>query len=62
VATDETTPRRGHHYTTLLVDIDQARVVFASEGEVSMTVNYTIDQARLADRKDRQLLAGARHL
>src|SRR6185312_11139457 len=33
VAIDETASRRGHNYITLFVDIDQARVVFATEGK-----------------------------
>jgi transposase len=38
VAIDETAARRGHHYITLFVDIDQARVVFATEGKDAATV------------------------
>ena len=45
VAIDETTPsfacsvaRRGHDYITLFVDIDQARVLFATEGKDAATV------------------------
>jgi len=38
VAIDETAARRGHHYITLFVDIDQARVVFATEGKDALTV------------------------
>ena len=33
VAIDETAARRGHDYITLFVDIDQARVLFATEGK-----------------------------
>ena len=32
VAIDETAARRGHDYISLFVDIDQARVLFATEG------------------------------
>lgn len=38
VAIDETAARRGHNYITLFVDIDQARVVFATEGKDAETV------------------------
>ncbi len=38
VAIDETAARRGHDYVTLFVDIDQARVVFATEGKDASTV------------------------
>lgn len=38
VAIDETASRRGHNYITLFVDIDQARVVFASEGKDADTI------------------------
>jgi transposase len=38
VAIDETAARRGHNYVTLFVDIDQARVVFATEGKDAETV------------------------
>jgi len=38
VAIDETASRRGHNYITLFVDIDQARVVFATEGKDAGTV------------------------
>ena len=33
IAIDETAARRGHNYITLFVDIDQARVLFATEGK-----------------------------
>jgi hypothetical protein len=33
LAIDETAARRGHNYVTLFVDIDRARVVFATEGK-----------------------------
>jgi transposase len=38
VAIDETAARRGHDYITLFVDIDQARVLFATEGKDGATV------------------------
>ena len=38
VAIDETAARRGHDYITLFVDIDQARVLFATEGKDAATV------------------------
>jgi transposase len=38
VAIDETAARRGHHYVSLFVDIDRARVVFATEGKDAATV------------------------
>jgi hypothetical protein len=38
VAIDETAARRGHDYITLFVDIDQARVLFATEGKDAGTV------------------------
>ena len=38
VAIDETAARRGHDYITLFVDIDQARVLFATEGNDASTV------------------------
>ena len=38
LAIDETAARRGHDYITLFVDIDQARVLFATEGKDAATV------------------------
>ncbi len=38
IAIDETAARRGHDYLTLFVDIDQARVLFATEGKDAATV------------------------
>ena len=38
IAIDETAARRGHDYITLFVDIDQARVLFATEGKDAATV------------------------
>jgi transposase len=38
LAIDETAARRGHNYVTLFVDIDRARVLFATEGKDAATV------------------------
>jgi transposase len=38
IAIDETAARRGHNYITLFADIDQARVLFATEGKDAGTV------------------------
>jgi transposase len=38
VACDETAARRGHDYITLFVDLDRARVLFATEGKDAGTV------------------------
>jgi transposase len=38
VAIDETAAQRGHNYITLCVDIDQARVLFATEGRDAATI------------------------
>jgi transposase len=38
VCIDETAARRGHDYITLFVDLEQARVVFATEGKDAATV------------------------
>ncbi len=38
LAIDETAAGRGHDYVTLFVDIDQARVVFATEGKDADTI------------------------
>jgi len=43
VAIDETAARRGHDYVTLFVDIDQARVLFATEGKDADTVSAFAD-------------------
>jgi transposase len=43
VAIDETAARRGHDYITLFVDIDQARVLFATEGKDANTVAVFAD-------------------
>jgi transposase len=46
VAIDETAPRRGHHYISLFVDIDCARVVFVTEGKDAETVAAFADDLR----------------
>jgi transposase len=38
IAIDETAARRGHDYITLFVDLDQARVLFATEGRDANTI------------------------
>ena len=38
IAIDETAARRGHDDITLFVDIDQARVLFATEGRDADTI------------------------
>jgi transposase len=38
IAIDETAARRGHDYITLFADIDQARVLFATEGKNAETI------------------------
>ncbi|MGH7161805.1 MAG: ISL3 family transposase [Acetobacteraceae bacterium] len=38
LAIDETAARRGHDYITLFVDIDRARVLFATEGRAAETI------------------------
>jgi transposase len=38
VAIDETAAQRGHNYITLCVDIDRARVLFATEGKDASTI------------------------
>jgi transposase len=38
VAIDETAAQRGHNYITLCVDIDQARVLFATDGRDASTI------------------------
>jgi transposase len=43
VAIDETAARRGHNYITLFVDIDQARVVFATEGRDAEMIAIFVD-------------------
>src|SRR4051794_37718849 len=43
VAIDETAARRGHNYITLFVDIDQARVVFATDGRDAETIAFFAD-------------------
>src|SRR5208282_2764719 len=43
IAIDETAARRGHNYLTLFVDIDQARVLFATEGRDAETIAVFAD-------------------
>jgi len=43
IAIDETAARRGHDYITLFADIDQARVLFATEGKDADTVSAFAD-------------------
>ena len=43
IAIDETAARKGHDYITLFVDIDQARVLFATEGRDAETVAAFVD-------------------
>lgn len=38
VGIDETSRKRGHHYVTLFVDLDQSKVIFATEGKDSGTI------------------------
>lgn len=46
VAFDETAARRGHDYVSLFVDLDQHRVLFATEGKDAATVEaFTTDLA-----------------
>jgi transposase len=49
VAIDETASRRGHNYITLFVDIDQARVLFATEGRDSETIAAFADDLTAHD-------------
>jgi transposase len=43
IAIDETAARRGHNYITLFADIDQARVLFATEGRDANTITAFAD-------------------
>jgi transposase len=38
VGMDETSRRRGHNYVSLFVDLDQSRVLFATDGKDASTV------------------------
>lgn len=38
VGIDETSRKRGHHYVTLFVDLDESRVIYATEGKDSGTI------------------------
>jgi len=40
VGIDETSRKRGHHYVTLFVDLDQSKVIFAAEGKDSGTIGH----------------------
>lgn len=54
VGVDETAARRGHSYITLFVDLDEARVLFATPGKDSQTVRaFTTDLARHGGAADR---------
>ena len=53
VAIDETAARRGHDYITLFVDIDQARVLFATEGRDADTLAAFADDLDRARRRPR---------
>ena len=53
VAIDETAARRGHDYITLFVDIDQARVLFATEGKDADTVAAFADDLTAHRRRAR---------
>ena len=50
VAIDETAVRRGHDDITLFVDIDQARVVFATGGKDAKTVAAFADDLTASRR------------
>ena len=52
LAIDETAARRGHDYVTLFVDIDQARVVFATEGKDADTVAAFADDLAVLEDDD----------
>jgi transposase len=56
VAIDETAARRGHNYITLFVDIDKARVVYATEGKDAATVAAFADDLA-AHRRDPDAIA-----
>jgi transposase len=43
IAIDETAARRGHNYITLFADVDQARVLFATEGRDANTITAFAD-------------------
>jgi transposase len=43
VGVDETSLKRGHHYLTLFVDLDEARVLFATGGSESDTFGAFCD-------------------
>lgn len=43
IGMDETARKRGHHYVTLFVDLDQSRVLFTTEGKDSSTVEAFVE-------------------
>jgi transposase len=43
VGVDETSLKRGHHYLTLFVDLDETRILFATEGRESDTFGAFCD-------------------
>lgn len=43
VGFDETSTKKGHHYVTIAVDLDQRRVVFATPGKDASTIKSTAD-------------------
>jgi len=56
IAVDETAAQRGHNYITLCVDIDQARVLFATEGKDANTIAAFADDLA-AHRGDPEAIA-----
>ena len=56
IAIDETAARRGHDYITLFADIDQARVLLATEGKDAATVAAFADDLA-AHGGDREAIA-----
>jgi len=52
---DETSTRRGHHYITLAVDLDEARVVYATEGKGKDTIHSAKDHLKLKKVNPRQI-------
>jgi transposase len=54
---DETSSKRGHKYVTLAVDMDERRVLFATEGKGAETIEKTVDylhskQVEISDIKN----------
>jgi transposase len=56
IAIDETAAQRGHNYITLCVDIDHARVLFATEGKDANTIAAFADDLA-AHGGDREAIA-----